>query len=437
MAGAFVQIAGEASDNTVSVATIAVTLSGTTANNLLVAAISFRNSSSVSPITASSGWSSIQDHTTGSDAQGATFYRISDGAETSVTFSWTNNSSYAVTVLEYSGLATSSPLENSGESLTYVTTGQTSGDPIPSGSATPATANGLAVAFAVGYDERQANQSELSINNSYTIDDYKTPSAGAQPYVAIASKVYTTTAAQSPSWDTSLTTTWKLYGVVAVFKEPGGATISGSGAPTAQASIVAGTATRTITVSGTPSAQAATASGAAVREITSSGAAQAQAATVAGAATRSVICSGASQAQSATTTGVAVRTIAGSGTPTAQDSTVDGAGQTGTVVTGSGTPQAQTSTVSGSATRVITGSGACAANDAEVVGSGTGLQLITGTGLAVSQASTVTGVALRIVTGAGALQAQAARVTGYDAYTPSPDMVTVGYENRTARVAQI
>ena len=209
----------------------------------------------------------------------------------------------------------------------------------------------------------------------------------------------------------------------------GGATITGSGTPTAQASTVSGTAERSVTGSGTPTAQASTVAGVAERVITSSGALAsqssavagsgsvgnaisgsgtllAQSSQVAGTAERSVTGSGTPASQSATVSGAAERIVTGTGTPTSQSSTVSGTGQVGNVVTGSGSPTAQSATVSGTAERTVTSSGALSA-----------------------QSSTVAGTAERTITGSGALSAQSSTVYGFDSAPVVPD--TGGGGSRT------
>ena len=218
----------------------------------------------------------------------------------------------------------------------------------------------------------------------------------------------------------------------------GGATIAGSGTPTAQASTVWGTAERSVTGSGTPTAQASTVAGVAERVITSSGALAsqssavagsgsvgnaisgsgtllAQSSQVAGTAERSVTGSGTPASQSATVSGAAERIVTGTGTPTSQSSTVSGTGQVGNVVTGSGSPTAQSATVSGTAERTVTSSGALSA-----------------------QSSTVAGTAERTITGSGALSAQSSTVYGFDSAPVVPDTGgggsrTVAFSSRTLR----
>jgi hypothetical protein len=213
----------------------------------------------------------------------------------------------------------------------------------------------------------------------------------------------------------------------------GGATITGSGTPTAQSSTVAGTAERSVTGTGTPTAQASAVAGVAERVITSSGTPtaqsstvsgtgtvggaftgsgtlQAQSATVSGTAERSVTGTGAPASQAATVSGTAERVVTGTGTPTSQSSTVSGTGQVGNVVTGSGSPTAQAATVSGTAERTVTSSGALSA-----------------------QSSTVAGTAERTITGSGALSAQSSTVYGFDS-TPVDTGVRRIYPAGGARI---
>lgn len=225
MAGAFVQVAGANSSTVATDVSASVTLSGTTANNLLVLALSVSNGGDV--FTDPSGWTKILQCPLSGFANGVVYYKIADGSETNVTVAFSNAGEWAATVCEYSGLATSSVLEASGENETYISSDQTAGASINSGSATPSTANGMAIACHMGPDERDANESELSIDNSYTINDFEQPMAGNNAIVAIASKAYTTTAAQSPNWSTSTGAAWKAYTTIAVFKEAAAGGLTG------------------------------------------------------------------------------------------------------------------------------------------------------------------------------------------------------------------
>ena len=220
MAGAFVQSFVNSSGTTVT--SLAVTLSGTTANNLLVATVSFQNNpATMAPL---SGWTKREEEISASPGAGVTFDRIADGGETGVTFTWTTAREVAVVVCEYSGLDSTSPHEDSGENVSFISTEQTAGAPINTGSATPVSANGLAVAHHMGPDERDVNDSELSINNSYTKHVFTVSGTGNNPIASQASLVYTTTAAQSPDWDTSRTGNWRAYCAISVYKEPAAGT---------------------------------------------------------------------------------------------------------------------------------------------------------------------------------------------------------------------
>ena len=383
------------------------------------------------------GWTLAASSNPANESQetnAAIFYKISDGTETGINVDIGNNSP-VVTATRWTGNATSSVLDatgyDNGEANAPTGTDAYSG-------AASSTADGAAIALVVWKDQRFAEDGTNSASNSFTIIQDIDPSNhggvtnNANPVIAWLA--YTGSASRS----TTITTTDtgdENAGVIALFKAAGGggATITGSGTPTAQSSTVAGTAERSVTGTGTPTAQASAVAGVAERVITSSGTPtaqsstvsgtgtvggaftgsgtlQAQSATVSGTAERSVTGTGAPASQAATVSGTAERVVTGTGTPTSQSSTVSGTGQVGNVVTGSGSPTAQAATVSGTAERTVTSSGALSA-----------------------QSSTVAGTAERTITGSGALSAQSSTVYGFDS-TPVDTGVRRIYPAGGARI---
>jgi len=223
MAGAFVQSFGNGSGGS-NVTTLSVTLSGTTANNLLIAVVCTRAAGNTFVVP--SGWTFVAGRDDlGDSLLGIAIYeRVSDGAETSVAFNWSGGARAQGLVAEYSGLAATSPREDFAEDESNINSATTSQ---PTGSATPISANGMGIAILGSNDARDWHDGLTSIDNSYVKDAFRNNSAVAQPAINIASLVYTTTAAQSATWTTSDVGGDGAYGAMLVFKEPaaGGAAI--------------------------------------------------------------------------------------------------------------------------------------------------------------------------------------------------------------------
>lgn len=152
----------------------------------------------------------------------------------------------------------------------------------------------------------------------------------------------------------------------------------------------------------------------------STGALSAQAATVAGTAVHLTLhtSTGALAAQAATVAGTAAHQHKATGALAAQAATVAGSAAHLTLHTSSGALAAQAATVAGSADHAAPGvhdaAGALAAQAATVTGTATHLTLHTSTGALAAQAATVAGTAVHnsARTSSGALVAQAATVSG-------------------------
>lgn len=152
----------------------------------------------------------------------------------------------------------------------------------------------------------------------------------------------------------------------------------------------------------------------------STGALSAQAATVAGTAVHLTLhtSSGTLAAQAATVAGTAAHQHKATGALAAQAAAVAGSASHLTLHTSSGALAAQAATVAGSADHAAPGvhdaAGALAAQAATVAGAATHLTLHTSTGALVAQAATVAGAAVHnsARTSSGTLVAQAATVSG-------------------------
>jgi len=177
---------------------------------------------------------------------------------------------------------------------------------------------------------------------------------------------------------------------------------SNTGALTAQAATVAGTAAHLTlhTSTGTLTAQDATIAGTAADEHATTGALSAQAAAIAGTAVHLTLhaTTGALAAQASTIAGVAAHQHAATGALVAQDATIAGSAD---------------HTVPGS---THTTTGALAAQDATVAGTATHLTLHTSTGALTAQAAAIAGTAAHQHAAAGALAADAATIDGAAAH---------------------
>jgi len=226
-----------------------VALSGVTANNLLVAILGCYDGDS-SAFTTPSGWTLIE--TTGGVSSSATvrngamFYKVADGSETSVTFTWTTSARSNCTLIEYSGADAISPLEDSGKSVSTDTLG---GDPKSAGSATPTSANGQAVSGIVG---KQGN-GPFTINDSFVVDGTTNGDGNSRPQSRMASRTYSSTASISPDWDISRVIDWAAFAAIAVFKDAagGGVTVTLSAATESDAAVALDITTAVVYTPGT------------------------------------------------------------------------------------------------------------------------------------------------------------------------------------------
>jgi len=125
--------------------TISVTISGQTSGNLLLCTVSSGDIAKNFPTPI--GWNAIREDDQ-SNGTLATFWKISDGTETSVSFSvGAPNTGYIIAVHEYSGAHDTSPIDTSSGAI-----------------GTGTSSNGTAI--TTGYDDCKVVHATVQINNS-------------------------------------------------------------------------------------------------------------------------------------------------------------------------------------------------------------------------------------------------------------------------------
>lgn len=204
---------GAKKDGNTAASSTTLSITSPTANNLLVAGINIRRAT---PIATPSGWTLIRKYEHPGSANvnisAALFYRISDGTETGVTFSWTNEYESACFYQEISGLATSGVLHGSDDDTTNVSSSSLSGG---FGSVTPTEQPGLATIFSAYLTG--SSVPTLSYAGGFSAAVASTAST-YDPYVAFGYAEYSSLSAISPSTNYSVAV--RNYGVLALFKEP-------------------------------------------------------------------------------------------------------------------------------------------------------------------------------------------------------------------------
>lgn len=171
-----------------------LTVSGATANNLLVGFVSIRLGSSATWVTPT-GWTLIQDGV--GDSASALYYRIASG-DSSDNFApeWGASARCALVVSEFSGMATSSVLETSNENETNISGSSSSAT---TGSITPSTA-GAAVAVAGWITNGWGWDTDVTIDSSFTKYAEANPSSNFRADAALAYKDLSDTSAVNPTW---------------------------------------------------------------------------------------------------------------------------------------------------------------------------------------------------------------------------------------------
>lgn len=149
------------------------------------------------------------------DADGTFWYKVSDGDETSLEVVYPGTARHSVAWSIYSGTASASPLEDSAEDESKQSTSATS---IGTGTATPTTANGVAVYTFSCPEGRQWDVGFAS--TSGTIRE-QPQAANLYADTAIADEVYTSATGKSSTFSTTDPGD-VCYAGVAVFKAAAG-----------------------------------------------------------------------------------------------------------------------------------------------------------------------------------------------------------------------
>lgn len=213
MAGAFVQ-SFENSDNSSSSTGLTVTVSGATANNLLVA-ISVLRGSSETFSAVPTGWTefpSSPDEGAGSTVSTAMYRRIASGdSNDNLVTSHTGAEEQSV-VGEYSGLATTTPLEDDG-----VVTQASVATISPAATATQA--NGMAISGLGSRNSDSWTQGGTTVDAPFVIDAIFRIVGNFDPLAGLASDAYTSSGTKTCTWN-SASGSGIVNGFTATFKEP-------------------------------------------------------------------------------------------------------------------------------------------------------------------------------------------------------------------------
>lgn len=198
-----------------NVTSFTLPIAGATADNLLVCMATVRNGGDV--FTTPTGWTLMEGTTSNGDYGNATYYRIATGTSADdFALVWTDSGRPRFTVQEFDVEGEASPYDASDESVIA------SVDSVNCGSATPTTTLSIAVAMMSSRDRstwatgNTAAETEIGPPADYSNAAFNA-SAASRPLVCVASKVLTTTDAESPTWDTTLGG-GICYASIAVFK---------------------------------------------------------------------------------------------------------------------------------------------------------------------------------------------------------------------------
>jgi hypothetical protein len=228
VAAAFVQSSLDYVNSTVT--SFVLTLVGTpTANNLLVASVGGRSISG--DIGTPTGWTLLYRDNAGGAAHAA-FYKIADGTETSVTFTFPDDCEPVCAVHEFSGLDAVSPLDQVNMTAIGGATARTAG-PL-----TPASAPGLAFTSMGG--EINSNAVTITTPSEFTALSGRSVST-FNPSNRAARFFYSTTDAISAEWLSS--PSHEYAAGLAIFLEPSG----GASLPTLTAASAINIGTTTLT----------------------------------------------------------------------------------------------------------------------------------------------------------------------------------------------
>jgi len=217
MAFAYVQSWSNNGGGTTAASITTLSATGAAANNLLVAVICIRDLASSASFTLDADWTEISNGA--GDVASIWAYRIATGDATDdLTCSFSINRRWAAAIAEYSGIATSSPLEitNENESNISATTSTTT-----TGSVTPST-SGAAIAIYAATQEASWQTTDITIDSSFTkrvISGNTGTSFRAS--CAIADLDLSSTSAQNPTWTNAVSINGS-YAAIAAFAEAGG-----------------------------------------------------------------------------------------------------------------------------------------------------------------------------------------------------------------------
>lgn len=216
---AFSRVQTVSGSNTTTAATSSSrSISAPAAGSLIVTGISIDKDSGA--ITVPTGFTLLHDHVA-ADTSGAMAYKVSDGTETSVQWSWTTSRMHASWVVVYTAADTPTldqkAENNSGTTaVTSISTGTTG---------TTATANELAIAMA-GADSGASVLNGRSWTNSFTqIISDPDPASGA-PAAVVAEKSLSSTGTVETTFSTTSAGD-QMWATVATFREgTGGLSVS-------------------------------------------------------------------------------------------------------------------------------------------------------------------------------------------------------------------
>jgi hypothetical protein len=187
--------------------------SATTTGNVIIVKVAIDKSSST--ITTPSGFTSILSYSSTS-VSGAMSYKISDGTETTITYTTVTARIFQMCIEEWTSVGAfdvSATANSGGTSVTSQTSGTT---------ATTANANSIAFAF-FGSDSRGGTDAGVAYTNSFVTDSVDPgggSGAGNAGYYA-ANKTLTSTGAQTTTFSTTGGGD-QMFGVIAVFADTGG-----------------------------------------------------------------------------------------------------------------------------------------------------------------------------------------------------------------------
>lgn len=203
MAGSFGSLLVESTSTNGALTDVSLSVSAT-AGKVLVGVVKIRDNSgsTLSSITdpPDSHWGTAVEKGVSSTQGFAVWVREATGdSNDNFDPSWNAGGYAAAAVFQLNDVDLPADASDYGDSTTSSVNG---------GSATPVESNGLAVALL---GVRRNNDwstgflgSGISIGDSYNIDDFSTPASNGRPLIGIATKNYSTTAAQSPTWSSSV-----------------------------------------------------------------------------------------------------------------------------------------------------------------------------------------------------------------------------------------